>query len=160
MQQKYASMLKASGFTASYIQEHTLTLHQVVTLASVIQKEAASDSECYDIASVFYNRLANPNILSLGADATVYYALGDYFGDIDELTAEHLAVDSPYNTRKNLGIPPGPISNMGVHALYAALEPNDTNYHYFVYEPEKYAHRFAVTEREHLQNVAELMGEK
>ena len=158
IQKEYADRLRARGFSAAYIQENTLTMHQVVTLASVVQKETSSDSECYDIASVFYNRLVNPNILSLGADATVYYAIGDYFHEIKELTAEHLNTDSPYNTRKNQGIPPGPICNMGVQALYAALEPNDTNYQYFVYDSGKYAHRFAVTEREHLQNVAELMG--
>lgn len=158
MQTRHADNLRRAGFSASYIEENKLTLHQVITLSSVIQKEAASDGECYDIASVFYNRLADPNILSLGADATVYYALGDYFGEIEELTAEHLAVDSPYNTRKNQGIPPGPICNTGVHALYAALEPNDTDYKYFVYDKNASAHRFALTESEHNQNVAELMG--
>ena len=158
IQQQYAKRLKANGFSSAYINEHTLTLHQVVTLASVVQKETSSDSECYDIASVFYNRLVNPSIQSLGADATVYYAIGDYFHETEELTAEHLNTDSPYNTRKNKGIPPGPICNMGVQALYAALEPNETNYQYFVYDKNKYAHRFAVTEREHLNNVNELMG--
>ncbi len=158
MQQRYADRLRANGFGASYIQEHTLTLHQVVTLASVVQKETSSDSECYDISSVFYNRLVNPSILSLGADATVYYAIGDYFGEIDELTAAHLDVDSPYNTRKNQGIPPGPICNMGVQALYATLEPNETRYHYFVYDSKAGAHRFAVTQSEHFNNVNELTG--
>lgn len=158
IQKQYADRLRARGFSASYIKENTLTLHQVVTLASVVQKETSSDGECYDIASVFYNRLVNPSILSLGADATVYYAIGDYFHEIKELTVEHLNTDSPYNTRKNKGIPPGPICNMGVQALYAALEPNDTDYQYFVYDKNKYAHRFAVTEREHLNNVKELMG--
>ena len=158
MQNQYANRLKANGFGSGYAEMNPLTLHQVVTLASIIQKETSSDSECYEIASVFYNRLVNLNIQSLGADITVHYALGDYFFEIEELTAEHLNYDSPYNTRKNKGIPPGPISNMGVQALYAALEPNDTNYHYFVFDKAKNAHRFAVTEREHLQNVAELMG--
>lgn len=158
IQQQYANRLKSNGFSTAYINEHPLTLHQVVTLASITQKETSSDSECYDIASVFYNRLVNPSIQSLGADATVHYALGDYFFEINELTAEHLNTDSPYNTRKNMGIPPGPICNMGVQALYATLEPNDTNYKYFVYDKEKGAHRFAVTQSEHLNNVAELMG--
>ncbi len=158
IQQQYAKRLKSNGFSTTYINEHPLTLHQVVTLASVTQKETSSDSECYDIASVFYNRLVNPSIQSLGADATVHYALGDYFFEIKELTAEHLDADSPYNTRKNKGIPPGPICNMGVQALYATLEPNDTDYQYFVYDKEKGAHRFAVTQSEHLKNVAELMG--
>lgn len=158
IQEQYAKRLRANGFSNDFIQNNTLTLHQVITIASVVQKETSSDGECYDIASVFYNRLVNPSIQSLGADATVYYAIGDYFGETDELTAEHLNTDSPYNTRKNKGIPPGPICNMGVQALYAALEPNETNYHYFVYDRNKYAHRFAVTEREHLNNVNELMG--
>jgi len=152
----YADRLKAKGFSASYIQEHTLTVHQLVTLASVIQKETSSNDECYDIASTFYNRLVNPEIMTLGADATVYYAIGDYFWETEELTAEHLNTDSPYNTRKNKGIPPGPICNTGVHALYAALEPNDTKYLYFVYDTEKAAHRFATTYSEHLKNLKEL----
>ena len=158
IQAQYANRLKANGFGPGYAEANPLTLHQVVTLASIIQKETSSDSECFEIASVFYNRLVNPNIQSLGADITVHYALKDYFFEIEELTAEHLNTDSPYNTRKNKGIPPGPICNMGVQALYAALEPNDTNYHYFVFDKAKNAHRFAVTEWEHLQNVAELMG--
>ena len=156
IQKTYADRLKSKGFSSAYIKEHTLTVHNIVTLASIIQKETSSDSECYDIASTFYNRLVNPDILTLGADATVYYALGDYFWETEELTAEHLNVDSPYNTRKAKGIPPGPICNMGVHALYAALEPNSTKYHYFVYDSAKHAHRFAATYSEHLKNLAEL----
>ncbi|MBR4016458.1 MAG: endolytic transglycosylase MltG [Oscillospiraceae bacterium] len=158
MQKQYAARLRSNGFGAAYIEEHKLTLHQVVTLASIVQKETSSDSECYDISSVFYNRLVNPSILSLGADATVYYAIGDYLGEIDELTSAHLNVDSPYNTRKNQGIPPGPICNMGVQALYATLEPNETRYHYFVYDSKAGAHRFAVTQSEHFNNVNELAG--
>ena len=153
VQTAFYNKLKSNGFGTTYAEQHKLTLHQVITLASVIQKETSSDSECYDIASVFYNRLANKEILSLGADATVYYAMGDYFGEVDELTAEHLNFDSPYNTRKYQGIPPGPICNMGVQALYAALEPNSTKYHYFVYSPEDGHHLFAVTYNEHLQNI-------
>jgi len=156
MQKVYASRLRSKGFSEAYIKENTLTVHQVVTLASIIQKETSSDSECYDIASTFYNRLVNPDIMTLGADATVYYAMGDYFWETEELTQEHLNIDSPYNTRLNKGIPPGPICNMGVHSLYAALEPNDTKYHYFVYDPVKAVHRFANTYSEHLKNLREL----
>lgn len=152
----FANKLRAKGFSESYIQQNTLTVHKIVTLASIIQKETSSRGEGYDISSVFYNRLANKDILTLGADATVHYALGDYFGEIEELTQEHLNVDSPYNTRKNQGIPPGPICNTDVHSLYAALVPNDTNYHYFVYDPSIYCHRFAVTYQEHMDNVLEI----
>ena len=154
IKQTYATRLKNKGYSDSYIKEHTLTVHDVVTLASIIQKETASDGECYDIASAFYNRLvAN---MRLDADATVYYAIGDYFWETEVLTQKHLDFDSPYNTRKNGGIPPSPICNMGVHALYAALEPNDTGYYYFVFDSGKGAHRFAKTEAEHLKNLKEL----
>lgn len=156
IQKTHADRLRAKGFGSAYIEENKLTLHRVVTLASIIQKETSSNAECYEISSVFYNRLVNPDILTLGADATVYYALGDYFWEIKELTVEHLEFDSPYNTRKNTGIPPGPICNMGVHALYAALEPNESNNHYFVYDPKRGSHRFAVTYSEHLKNIAEV----
>lgn len=156
MQQRYADKLLANGYDAAYADANPLTLHQVVTLASVVQKETASIGECYDIASVFYNRLTNPNHLNFGSDATVFYAIGDYFGEVDQLTEAHLNIDSPYNTRTHNGFPPGPICNMGVHSLYAALEPNDTNYYYFVYDTEKYEHRFSTSYEQHMQNVAEL----
>ncbi len=154
IKQTYANRLKNKGYNDAFIQENALTVHDVVTLASIIQKETASDGECYDIASTFYNRLvAN---MRLDADATVYYAIGDYFWETEVLTQKLLDTDSPYNTRKNGGIPPSPICNMGVHALYAALEPNDTGYYYFVYDSEKHAHRFAKTEAEHINNLKEL----
>lgn len=154
IKETYAKRLKNKGYSDAYIAEHTLTVHDVVTLASIIQKETASDSECYDIASTFYNRLvAN---MRLDADATVYYAIGDYFWETEVLTQKHLDFDSPYNTRKHGGIPPSPICNMGVHALYAALEPNDTGYYYFVFDSAKGTHRFAKTEAEHINNLKEL----
>lgn len=158
MQQVYQDKLIANGFDETYIAENPLTLHQVVTLASIIQKEMASNGEVYDIASVFYNRLTNPEYLYLGSDATVYYAIGDYFGDVDELTDAQLNVDSPYNTRNHQGVPPGPICNMGVYSLYGALDPNETDYYYFVYDPNNYEHRFSSTYEAHMQNVAELEG--
>ena len=157
MKVTYANMLKKNGM-GSYANQNPLTLHQVVTLASVIQREAASISECYDIASAFYNRLTHPDHMSMGSDATVFYAIGDYFGEVEELTQAHLNVDSPYNTRKNTGFPPGPICNMDVHSLYAALEPNETNYYYFVFDSELGEHRFATTYAEHLANIAEVEG--
>ncbi len=156
MQERYASMMSSRGYSSDYIAANPLTLHQVVTLASIIEKETANNSESYDIASVFYNRLTNPNYPTLGSDATVHYAIGDYYGEIEELTASHLATESPYNTRKNGGLPPGAICNPGTYSLYAALDPNDTSYYFFVYDPSIYMHRFAHTESEHNQNVSRL----
>ena len=156
MQLAFSEKLSANGMDPAYIAQNPLSLHQVITLASIVQRETSSDSECYDIASVFYNRLTNPNHLYLGSDATVYYAIGDYFGEIDELTEIQLNTPSPYNTRLNKGIPPGPICNMGVHSLYAVLEPNETNYYYFVYDTENYEHIFSSNYDEHMRHVAEL----
>ncbi len=156
MQSRYANALAYHGFEQSYIDSHPLTMHQVVTIASIVQKETASDAESYKIASVFYNRLTNPNFMKFDSDATVYYAIGDYFGEVDELTEEHLNVDSPYNTRKNKGFPPGPICNPGAYAIYGAMDPDETNYYYFLYDYNNYCHIFSSTYNEHLSNIQKL----
>ncbi len=157
LQKRYASMLSKNGYGSSYIQQNQLTLHQVVTLASIIEKETSSATESYDIASVFYNRLTNPgNHPYLGSDATVYYAIGDYFGQKKELTAADLQVDSPYNTRNHKGLPPGAICNPGTASLYAALDPSDTSYYYFVYSAKDGKHLFSRTYSEHSALLKEL----
>lgn len=156
MQSRYANMLASRGYSSDYIAEHPLTLHQVVTIASVVERETASDAESYDIASVFYNRVTNPNILTMGSDATVYYAIGDYFHEKSELEQSDIEFDSPYNTRKAQGIPPGPICNPGAYSLYAALDPNDTNYCYFIYDAANSEHLFSSSYEEHLSKANEL----
>jgi len=146
MQQRYANMMASHGYGSDYIAANKLTLHQVLTLASIVQKETSGASESYDIASVFYNRLANAaEHPYLGSDATVYYAIGDYFGKKEELSASDLECDSPYNTRNHKGLPPGPICNPGADSMYAALDPNDTKYYYFVYSSVDRKHLFART---------------
>ena len=156
MQERYATMLSKGGFSSEYIAANPLTLHQVLTIASIVERETADDAESYDIASVFYNRVTDIDIGSLGSDATVYYAIGDYFREHGELTSADLDSDSPYNTRKARGIPPGPICNPGAYSLYAALDPNDTNYCYFIYDSANNKHLFSVTYDEHLQKAEEL----
>lgn len=157
MQVRYQDMLASNGYGRDYIEAHPLTLHKVVTLASIVQKETANDNESYDIASVFYNRLTNPaNHPYLGSDATVYYAIGDYFGEKEELTQADLYYDSPYNTRNNPGLPPGPICNPGAYTMYAALDPNRSDYYYFVYSAEEKKHLFSSTLWEHEQKLREL----
>lgn len=157
MQERYNTMLAANGYGEDFAKEHPLTLHAALTIASMVQKEMANDTECYDIASAFYNRVTNPGEYPyLDSDATVYYAIGDYFGDTEELSAAQLATDSPYNTRNHQGLPPGPICNPGIYALYAALEPNETDYHYFVYDPEIHEHRFSSTYSQHLSLLEEM----
>jgi UPF0755 protein len=149
-------MVKMSkeGYSSDFINSHKLTVHNVLTVASMVQKETGSTSESFDIASVFYNRLAAGD--TLGSDATVHYAIGDYFTEKAELTSADLNSDSPYNTRKNTGLPPGPICNPGTYALYAALDPNDTSYKFFIYDSEAREHLFSNTYDEHLSKAQKL----
>ena len=156
MQGRYAEMLADGGFSSEYIEANPLTLHQVLTVASVVERETSGEEESFDIAAVLYNRVTNPNILTMGSDATVYYAVGDYLREKTELTEADLNSDSPYNTRKAQGIPPGPICNPGAYPLYAALDPNDNNYHYFIYDLENDKHLFSETYDEHLRKAEEL----
>ncbi len=104
-----------------------LTRHEIVTLASIIEKEAQSASERPRISSVFHNRIKRN--WRLQADPTVLYALGN---PKRLLTKADLRVDSPYNTYKHKGLPPGPIASPGIDAIRAALHPEKTDYFYFV----------------------------
>ena len=130
-----------------------LTLHQAVTLASIIEREAVVPEEQPVIASVFLNRLALG--MNLDADPTVQYALGLTEGGWwkAELTVEDLEIDSPYNTYRYEGLPPGPIANPGLSALQAVAAPEDTPYLYFrALCDGSGRHAFATTFEEHLQN--------
>ena len=119
------------------------TRHEIVTLASVIEKEAQSRLERPRISSVFHNRLTRK--WKLQADPTVCYALGN---PERSLTKADLQVDSPYNTYKYKGLPPGPIANPGIDSIIAALRPEKTAYLYFVAIGEG-KHHFSKTLSEH-----------
>ena len=120
----------------------------------MIEKETANEEEAYTISSVIYNRLSNPgNFLYLNIDATIIYALN---GNIDPetgktkpLTTADYELDHPYNTYTEPGLPPGPISNPGRNSLDAALDPSDTGYYYYVFDPDIYQHVFSKTLKEH-----------
>ncbi len=101
---------------------------EILTVASMIEMEAASDAERPRIASVIYNRLNSSSFGYLQIDATVQYALGERK---DKLSYDDLAVDSPYNTYTNKGLPPGPIANPGLASIKAALNPESTSYYYY-----------------------------
>lgn len=125
-----------------------LTLLDLMTVASMVEKESAHSGESVDIASVIYNRLASSDFPFLNIDATVVYALG---GKLD-LTKEDLAIDHPYNTYKYEGLPPGPISNPGLLSIKSALFPSDTDYYYYALDPDAPSreHKFFRTYQEHL----------
>lgn len=105
------------------------TLDEIVTVASMVEKEIKLPEERATAAGVMYNRLRDG--ITLGIDATVLYAVGKTSG---ELTQDDLNIDSPYNTRKNYGLPLGPISNPGESSFKAALYPEEHNYLYYVVE--------------------------
>ncbi|MCM3619229.1 endolytic transglycosylase MltG [Sutcliffiella horikoshii] len=108
-----------------------LTPHQLLTLASLIEAEATVQTDRESIASVFYNRMDVG--MPLQTDPTVLYALGEHK---ERTLYEHLEVDSPYNTYKHQGLPPGPIANAGVSSLQAAMHPAETEYYYFLATPD------------------------
>jgi len=129
-----------------------LTMHEVVTLASLVEKETAEPSERATVAAVYRNRLRTGMLLQ--CDPTVIYALmldGDWDGN---LTRADLQMDSPYNTYRYGGLPPGPIAAPGRASMAAAIAPSDVPYLYFVSRNDG-THVFASTLAEHNRNVAE-----
>ncbi len=128
-----------------------LTFRQMITIASLIEREAADDGERATIASVIFNRLAAG--MPLQIDSSVLYALREN-GDVT-LTPELIqATDSPYNTYLYAGLPPGPICNPGMNSILAALNPESTSYMYYALDTETGTHRFFNTLEEHEAFVA------
>ena len=113
------------------------SLQEIVTVASMIEKEAADDEERADIASVIYNRLDAG--ITLGIDATILYVHPEHEGAPN---SDMLREKSPYNTRVSLGLPPTPICNPGLSSLQAALRPNRTDYYYYALDTGTGRHRF------------------
>lgn len=152
--QKMIANFNAKASKASVIslaKQQGMNVDQIVTLASIIQKEAASQAVMADVSSTFYNRLrvgVNGKKL-LQSDATVLYAKRDLTAVLHSTDA---ALDSHYNTYRYEGLPPGPICNPGLDAINAALNPSTTNYLYFVSDANgKYY--FAATFADHVKNV-------
>jgi UPF0755 protein len=126
------------------------TPQSIVTMASIIEKETAVADERALVASVYYNRLVKK--IALDADPSIIYAellAGAYSGALHH---DDMRFDSPYNTYKHVGLPPGPIGNPGKSALEAAMHPAQSDYYYFVADAAGH-HRFARTIEEHNKNV-------
>ena len=144
--------------------ETKLTPQQVITLASIVEREAKVASERATIAGVYLNRLAAD--MPLQADPTVQYAIATRDGAAAatynywrDLTAADLEVSSPYNTYTNDGLPPGPICTPGEASIRAVLQPAQTDYMYFVATTDgSGSHLFARTLDEHNANVAKVSG--
>ncbi len=124
--------LETVGLDLTYAKSKNLDLFDIVTIASCIEEEAFFEEDRPKIASVIYNRLSQG--IRLGLDVTVSYAVGK---SGEELTSQDLDIDSPYNTRKNYGLPAGPISSPGLASIQAAANPAQTDYTYFILTNEK-----------------------
>ncbi len=129
--------------TKEMIKESGLTFHEVITLASLIEKETGLDSERKIISSVFHNRLEKR--MRLQTDPTVIYAMAHFDGNIRK---KDLSIDSPYNTYKHFGLPPGPIANPGLASIHAAIQPAQTNHLYFVSRQDG-SHQFSNNLKDH-----------
>jgi len=127
--------------------EKQMSVHQLLTFASLLEEEATAQTDRETIASVFYNRINEG--MPLQTDPTVLYALGDHK---DRVLYEDLEVDNAYNTYKNKGLPPGPIAGAGKTSIEASLNPSQTDYFYFLADKEGVNH-FSKTYDEHLQKV-------
>lgn len=127
------------------------SLHEVVTMASLIEEEAKTDSERPVIAGILWKRLDGK--VGLDVDATIRYALAK---PRDPLTAADLRADSPYNTRRYRGLPPGPIASPGLQSIRAAFRPQQSDYWYYLHGKDGKVH-YAVTNDEHNVNKAKYL---
>ena len=144
---------RVSGDLLAEIQNSDYSLKEIVTLASIIEKEAIGDyEERANISSVFHNRLEGDNGEvgnALQSDATIHYAMALMGLEDKDFSTD---LDSPYNTYLHGGLPVGPICNPGLASIRAAVNPNDTDYYYFAYGKDGVSHFFR-TFNEHLSFV-------
>ncbi len=137
--------------------EMNLSIHQVVTLASIVEREAVVDEERPIIAAVYLNRLEQG--IQLDADPTVQYVIGKPGDWWPKPTEQDLYVDNPYNTYARPGLPPGPICNPSIESIFAVLNPEPVDYIYFVAKQDgSNEHVFAVTAEEQQANVCRYLG--
>lgn len=139
---------KVNDANISYTNSNITNLYDAIILASILEKESSGDSDRDIISGVFHNRLSAS--YPLESDVTINFALKTNKVDI---TYADLEVDSPYNTYKNIGLPPGPINNPGIKAILSAITPEDTEYFYFLYSSKNKQTYFATTFSQHQQNI-------
>ena len=138
-------------------EEMGLTIHQVITIASLVEREAVLDEERPIIAAVYLNRLEQG--IQLDADPTVQYVVGKPGDWWPQLSGEDLYVESPYNTYGGPGLPPGPICNPSIESIFAVLNPEPVDYIYFVAKEDgSNSHAFANDKAEHDANVCRYLG--
>jgi UPF0755 protein len=127
------------------------SLHDVVTMASLVEEESRIDDERPIVAGILWKRLANG--VTLGVDATVRYIVNK---PTSAITRADLDIDSPYNTRKLGGLPPGPIANPGLASIRAAIRPEESQYWYYLHGKDGQI-RYAETNEGHNANRAKYL---
>nr|WP_237580170.1 endolytic transglycosylase MltG [Enterococcus sp. JM4C] len=135
------------------IQQKNMTLHEVLTIASLVEKEGVKEGDRKNIAQVFANRVAVD--MPLQSDISILYALGEHK---ELVTYEDTAVDSPYNLYLNTGYGPGPFDNPSEEAIQAVLNPTENDYYYFVADIDTGKVYFAKTYEEHMEYVEEYVN--
>lgn len=162
--QKLLALFK-SNFNSKFDQKlqddaksNGLSKKEVVILASIVERESRNEEERPIIAGILLKRWREG--ISLGADATVQYALG-YSSEENTwwrktLTEEDLQIDSPYNTRKNTGLPPSPICNPSLSSIRAVINPKETLFYYYLHDSDGKVH-YAETFQEHQQNIVKFL---
>lgn len=136
---------------AVILAEKELSVHELLTFASLLEEEATAKTDRETIASVFYNRMDIG--MPLQTDPTVLYAIGSHK---DRVLYEDLEIQNPYNTYVNTGLPPGPIAGAGKMSIDASLNPSQTDYLYFLADKEGINH-FAKSYDDHLANIAKYL---
>ncbi|MFD2728821.1 endolytic transglycosylase MltG [Enterococcus camelliae] len=146
-----ASMVaKTDSIMSKYytqIKQKNLSVHEVLTLASLVEKEGVKEDDRKNIAQVFFNRIAAD--MPLQSDISILYSLGEHKEDV---TIEDTQVDSPYNLYNNTGYGPGPFDNSSEQSIQAVLNPTANNYYYFVADMTTGKVYFSATYDEHLVN--------
>lgn len=145
----YTAEMKSQALERGY------NSYEILTIASMIEREARIDSERAKISSVIYNRLENDMLLQI--DSTTLYPLTNGMYDIPNISTNDLSLDSPYNTYVTAGLPIGPICNPGLACINAAISPEETSYlYYHIIDEEKGEHIFTETFEEH--NASQIGG--
>ena len=153
---RLAQRMRTNGFTETEITDGRLSLYDLITVASLVEKETAKTSESASIASVIYNRLCSKLYPCLEIDATIQYALAERK---EILSNADKGVLSPYNTYTNAGLPAGPIANPGMNSIRAALYPAETDYYFYALDTTG-VHHFSETYYEHQNFLNELAGKE
>jgi len=138
---------KVSSEMMIEISKQKKTLPQIITMASIVEKEVTSSNDMKIVSGIFWDRIKNGQALE--SCATLAYILGE---NKAQYTYEDTRIVSPYNTYLNRGLPPGPIANPGLNAIVGAIYPTKTNYNYFLSRPDTKETIFSATYSEHTAN--------